>query len=292
MYSVQISRKLNPINRWPNILPSRSKKLDKNKQYTHRRYTVFDGKGNGNLSKGSVNLRRLDSDAFIQPASLVLQTSRENYLFNCGENVTRSIVSTGTSIKRIAHVFLTQRNWNCLGGITALQVETAAGIGAFPTYHGPHGIFDTIERMTNLTAAGSMCKQNFSPDIVDLTEFYEDSNFRFDKIRIRNKYHPERHVYSYLCWMKAVKGEVSVQRLTDHNITSLSQIRQLMRGESIRLDDGIIIAPDDICTPARREKRFLSESFFRSILVFSSNISNFPFFLYTLQLLIYHRKPI
>lgn len=263
MYSVQISNRpinLNRIASWPNILPFRSKRLTKDKQYTSRKDTAYDKKGNGNLVKGTVYLRRLESDAYTQPASLVLQTSRQNYLFNCGENATRSIFVSGTSNGRIAHVFLTQRNWNCIGGLTSLQVEKAAAMGAFPTFHGPHGLYETIERMTNLTAAGAMCKQNFTPDIVDTAEFHEDANFRIDKIPIQNKYHPERHVYSYLCRMKAMEGELSAQRMTDNNVPT-GVLRKLMGGENVQLDDGRVLTPDDIYTPSRQEKCFLGEFF-------------------------------
>lgn len=259
MYSarcVKPYRQIDSLTKWPSITSIRSGWFDKDKQYTNRKQKSYGRKGNGNLPKGTIYLRRMDSVSLEQPATLALHTSGKNYLFNCSEGSNQSFRSAGFSISRVAHVFLTQRNWSCFGGISALQTSMGASTGSFPTYYGPDGLYDSIFKMTKMTSAATLCEKNMSPEIVDPADYVEDSDFCFHKILIKNEFHADRNVFAYLCRMKPLEGEITAQRMFEVNV-SQSDISRLIAGESFHLEDGRFVTPADIRRPDRLERRFL-----------------------------------
>lgn len=257
MYTIQTASNCRIRACLPSLISSRSASFTKDKQYSKRKRLILHQLGNGNLANGTVYLRRLNAGPLEQPGSLVIQTARENYLFNCGESSGRALHCAGVSSSRIAHTFITQRNWSCLGGTVDLIVNSVKSTGALPTFHGPKNLLDVIERMAHLTAAGVFSKKNFSSDIINSSDFHEDENFRFDKFPIKNVYHPDREVYSYLCVMKPMAGQMSVERITELEIPA-QMIAHLYSGENVILDDGRLIKPADVMA-ARKEQRFLSK---------------------------------
>lgn len=247
---------INTVTKWPSITPVRSVSFNRDKQYSDRKKKSYTQRGNGNLPKGTVYLRRMDSVSSEQPATLAIQTSGKNYLFNCCEGSSHSLRSAGVSIGRVALVFLTQRNWSCFGGINALQTSMGASTGAFPTYYGPNGLYDSIYQMTKMTSASKFCEKNLSPEIVDPADYVEDSNFCFHKIHIKNEYHADRSVFAYLCRMKPLQGEMTAKRMFELDV-SQETMSKLIAGESVHLDDGRFVTPADIRQPDRPERRFL-----------------------------------
>lgn len=256
MYSTRRWYKINSLTKWPTIAPFRSSSFDRNKQYSNRKTDAYGKKGNGNLPKGTVYLRRMDSVSTEQPATLALHTSGKNYLFNCCEGSSQSFGSAGMSSGRVAHVFLTQRNWSCFAGINALQTSMGASTGSFPTYYGPNDLYHSIEQMSNMTAVGVFCQKNLTREIVDPTDYVEDSDFCFHKIHIKNEHYPDREVFAYLCRMKPWQGAITANRMFELD-ASQEAISRLIAGESFHLDDGRFVTPADIRQPDRQERRFL-----------------------------------
>lgn len=255
MYALKTTNYCCSIRHLLRSIALRSRHFTKDKQYSRRKNNKRPG--NGNLGNGTVCLRRLDTGPSEQPASLVIQTAHENYLFNCGENFERSLHSAGVSSGRIAHAFLTQRSWSCLGGIVGLQVNKVASTGALPTFHGPENLWEIVKHTVRLSSAGAFSKNNFSPDIVTTSDCYEDKNFRFDTIPIKNAYHTDREVYAYLCVMKPTDAQISAKRIFELDIPYTAIVR-LNSGEDVTLDDGRLIQPADL-SDARDQKRFLSK---------------------------------
>lgn len=59
------------------------------------------------------------------------------YLFNCGEGTQRLANEHKTKLTRLQHIFVTQNDWKCTGGLPGLSLTVQdAGVPNI-TLHGP-----------------------------------------------------------------------------------------------------------------------------------------------------------
>ncbi|VDI31825.1 ribonuclease Z [Mytilus galloprovincialis] len=103
---------------------------------------------------GTIDLRVISSGGRGTPKSVLLNTTNESYLFNCGENTYRiSCSSRLDKFSKTENIFITHKSWDNIGGLhgMALSLE-AAGVPKV-TLHGPTGI-ETVTRDAIFFAEG------------------------------------------------------------------------------------------------------------------------------------------
>lgn len=163
-------------------------------------------------ASGTVILQRIGSEPDSYP-SLVLQTPNQSYLFNCSEGVGRTLVSHDIQIDTVTEIFLTQNNWSTMGGIMTMLLPAMFSTEAPPNFHGPDNLFEAIRRISLLSSLGKTFIATIGPHIV--TAFYEDEDVRIDKIPIASRKKAEGNIHSYLCKLKALRGDKSVKNPED-----------------------------------------------------------------------------
>lgn len=206
-------------------------------------------------ASGSVILQRIGSAPDSSP-SLVLQTPSQCYLFNCGESVDRALLSLHIPMSKVTEIFLTQKNWSVMGGIMSMLQCATFHTGAPPNFHGSADLFKSIRRMSFLSSLGAAFTETIRPHIVNETGLYEDADVRIDKIPIASRKEAEQGVFSYLCKLKALRGDILTKRLD--NSWDMHDKQQLMEDTSATLDGRTVLSASKARYSDREEVNFLS----------------------------------
>lgn len=178
-------------------------------------------------------------------------------IFNCGEGTFRLLYSKWFRFKFIGNVFCTRKNWQCVGGIPSVGRAIFDKNSQFPTIHGPHELADCIDQfaaLTDLDPEDTITSHQFNTE-----NYFEDSNITVEFVRLfpTSANSKENEVYAYLCRLKPRRGRFKLNRLTDKNLT-VTHVQNLTKGNSITLDDGRVINPQDVQTAGFLGGNFLS----------------------------------
>lgn len=171
-----------------------------------------------NIRAHDAYLQVIGSGAIDQNPSLLLSTTNDRYLFNFGDGASRLFNRVGGQSGRIKNVFLTQSNWQCIGGVPALFLATFLSYGSVPRFHGPPKMNKIIQRILHLSTLGIQI--NFSTQDVDSkNNFFEDEAIRVDFIELTtNAQHDESTepkngvAFAYLCKLKKLRGAFAVEK--------------------------------------------------------------------------------
>lgn len=225
-----------------NLIPM--KFLLRNYRLSHTKKYVKQ-KCDSKLKATNAYLQVIGSGSADQPASVVLVTTDQRYIFNCGESIERLCHNSGISIKKINHAFITQTKWNCIGGITNLLFATIATSGFPPTFHGPENLHKIVQRMSYLSIVGGLFNKRFTQDLFKTDEYFEDSKLAINTVTLR---HSGESANVYFCKLKACEGSFSLQKSLDKNVPA-PMIAKLFQGEDIELEDGTIVTAKEVRDP-------------------------------------------
>lgn len=157
---------------------------------------------------GSVYIQRVCSPP-VASSSVVLRTPHKSYLFNCGEDTSRILSAHYISPGNVDHIFLSQMHWGTLGGVTSLLCEVTRKNGRPPRIHGPESLLKSIRRLSLLTAVGVTQSEKFQSNMMDESTVYDDDDVCIESISIPSENLEEKITISYLCTLKALKGDIS-----------------------------------------------------------------------------------
>lgn len=188
------------------------------------------------------HLQVIGSGAPDQPSSVILNTPTKNYLFNCGEGVSRCCHDLKLSLKKVNHCFFTQSKWKCIGGVTTIIFMTIASSGFPPTFHGPSGLQKIFQRMIFLSSLGGLFKHRFNSETFRTTQTVENDGIVIECAELT---HDQETAIVYLCKLKALSGKYSLRKSVDKNVP-VEMLRNLYRGENVTLNDGTVITPADV----------------------------------------------
>lgn len=238
MFSLTKSYKYCSICYSPFRLTVRGLQVKNRKKYVRR-------KQESTLNATTAHLQVLGSGAMDQPASVMLVARDKRYLFNCGEGIGRMCKNADVSLKNIEHAFITQSKWNCIGGITSLMFSTIASNGHLPIFHGPSNLFKIFQRMSFLSIIGGLYKHRFTEDIFHSLERFEDHKLVVEPIELK---HSEDSAMVYFCQLKQCRGSFSLEKSVEKNVPGPLLVK-LFQSESVTLDDGSVVQPDDVRNP-------------------------------------------
>lgn len=206
------------------------------------------------IRANNAHLQVLGSGASDQPGSVILSAVDTRYLFNCGEGIARMTKNVGISLTNIDHAFFTQSKWNCIGGVTSVIFSTIANSGYPPTFTGPENLQKIFQRMSFLSTVGGTYKHRFNDDLFK-TERFEDHKIVIEPIELK---HLNASAIIYVCKLKECKGSFSLKKSLDKNVPP-HLIGNLHRGESVTLDDGTVVNPNDVQNECWPETYFISK---------------------------------
>lgn len=251
------SLKTTSFYQFPTFIRVRRYNLSSRKKHVHR-------KKESRLSATGAYLKVLGSGAADQPASVLLQARDQRYLFNCGEGIGRVCTNAAINMVKVEHVFLTQSKWECIGGITSLIFSTIFKHGHPPIFHAPKNFFKIFQRMSYLSIIGANYKHRFTEEVFKTDERHEDSKIVIEPVELK---YEEDTSFVYVCKLKECKGGFSLEKAVDKDIPG-RLAAQLFRGETITLDDGTVVTPDEVRVPDSPDIYFVCEL----------NSDNFEFF--------------
>lgn len=201
-------------------------------------------------------LQVIGSGAADQPASVILRVFDKLYLFNCGEGIKRYCQDSQINFKKITNVFFTQSKWHCIGGIINLAYMTFAHSDRPPNFHGPQNLQPIFQRMVRLSSQASAVQKHFTSDIFTSNQRYEDDRIVIEPIELKSQMDT---TMIYMCKIKGRRGYYSLQKVKElvHFGVPVEALPKLLRGEDVTLDDGRIIASDDLRQPDLLEIVFM-----------------------------------
>lgn len=171
---------------------------------------VNDVKSNCKDPASSIALNIIGSGAPGESASVSLSVSNaDKYLFNCGEDCVRQFSDQQRKLSRLKHIFVTQNNWNCIGGISNVSNIIKKTQGWLPLFHGPKQLYKCLKRVLCLSV---MSELDFKPIHCNLKHFYEDDTLRVDFISTKtnttngNDCHLGRDLYDVFTFVGEIKS--------------------------------------------------------------------------------------
>lgn len=201
--------------------------------------------------------------------SIFIRTPCRCYLFNCPEGVARFLSSLRVRPNQIHDIFVTRDNWQNVGGIQSILFSRETSDERLKI----HGATKTISPflkdlrpLLDFTEAGA----NNSFDARDCYAdhgFFEDSALCVTYLRVSNSGEPrftanggtERKQISnvaYLVELKPCPPRIDPLKLIELKVPRTSVITKLKAGESVTLEDGRVIRPEDVIANDQKAEQF------------------------------------
>ncbi|XP_031628749.1 ribonuclease Z, mitochondrial [Contarinia nasturtii] len=196
---------------------------------------------------GTVNLQIVGNGAPGAPASVYLFTDQSRYLFNCGEGFQRLANEHKVKLTRLEHIFITRRKWHCIGGMPGLSLTIQDAGVPHITLHGPTKLYDVFRGMRrfvilkNLKVDAPQCNQN---------GFYDDAVLKIHYLPLRRDESSDDYpVMSFICECKPRPGALSLEKCLKLGVPKGPLLGKLKNGETLILDNGVTVRPEDVREP-------------------------------------------
>lgn len=182
------------------------------------------------------------------PRSVILDYSERLYMFNCGEGVQRILSDFGYKSSKIKHFFLTSNSWDNVSGLSSLLLARLdAGINEF-----------TISGLNTETIVQECIRFDTK---LKRVKFNHVKNVEFEMNRLQLKpiiIDTASHLKTtvYLGKILSESGRISLEKCF-HQRVPRHLVSKLQKGESIILENGTIIKPEDVMDPDQPSKRFI-----------------------------------
>lgn len=238
---------------------------------------------------GKIELQVIGSGGRGTPRSVILATDHVRYLFNCGEGTQRIATEHKIKLSRLENIFITHNSWDNIGGLLGLAL-TVEGINVPKiTIHGPAMVEQTI-RMAKTFAESSniqiekrevelgayednafrieyvpIHRSKSSLDNNSTTALSTDSlksitvnnkeSITDDEVPAKKMRLSQEELCSavaYICKPHAGKRRLILEKCVDLNVPVGPLLGILKNEESITLQDGTVVMPDQVLSPAEK----------------------------------------
>ncbi|KFM76342.1 Zinc phosphodiesterase ELAC protein 2, partial [Stegodyphus mimosarum] len=209
-----------------------------------------------------VCLTVIGNGAYGQPRCVGLFTDLKGYLFNCGEGVGRLCREYDINISQIKHIFITERKWENLSGLSDIII-TNETFGVRKMYmHGPPG----IEYFSNLLTASITSLQLVKKPVTDNS--YIDHSVKIEYVPVKKLKNPvgskNRHQedenavsFSYICNIFEKQGELLLEECIKYGVPVGPDLLKLKKGEDVTLPCGKVVYASDVHSAAQPGTTFL-----------------------------------
>ena len=193
-------------------------------------------------------------------SAIALKLEGEVWLFDCGEGVQKQLLFTSVPRARISRIFITHMHGDHCFGLPPLLCSLSI-VEHLPRPHiyGPIGIREFIEKTLLLTRSPTIPSANiheFTP-----TQFpdkgtlliHEDNRWSVRAGWIRHKI----PCLGFVIEERTSQGTLLMDRARKLGLNPGKMCAQLKNGQSIQLENGTIIHPDQVMTRPRKGRKFV-----------------------------------
>ncbi|MBT2285648.1 ribonuclease Z [Paenibacillus polymyxa] len=177
----------------------------------------------------------------------MLDERRALWLFDCGEGTQHQILSSPLKLSKLEKIFITHLHGDHVFGLPGLLSSRAYQGGTTPlTVYGPPG----TERMISTTMELSQSRVNYDLNIVEHTGgvLFEDDSFIVEAALLEHRIDS----YGYRITEKDRPGSLDPAKLAEYGLKPGPLFGQLKRGETITLDNGDSLRPEDVLGAPKR----------------------------------------
>ncbi|XP_070185734.1 zinc phosphodiesterase ELAC protein 2-like [Littorina saxatilis] len=203
------------------------------------------------------------------PKAVMLATDHSKYLFNCGEGTQRISTEFKLKISKMENIFITHMNWENIGGLLGMGLTLEGMKLPKIIIHGPPGVENVAMMAKGFAESTSMvvekkaladghfedsafkidyvpfCKKGFEPEkfreLLEEKEAKEPDRKRHKKPLVENAV-----AVSYVCWPRSTQRKIILEKCVDLGIERGPVLGKLKNGESITLDNGTVVHPDQV----------------------------------------------
>lgn len=177
---------------------------------------------------------------------MIIAANHSSYLFNCGEGTQRLAHEHKTKLTRLEHIFITQSNWSRIGGLPGLSLTIQdAGVPNI-TLHGPPKMDGFFEAMRNFVILKQL---KVGTAKCCAGEFYEDAVLCVDYVPLVKGHCDREPILAFVCKCKPRPGTLSLEKCLQRGVPKGPLLGRLKNGESVTLDNGVTVEPEDVCEP-------------------------------------------
>ncbi|WP_145410320.1 ribonuclease Z [Paenibacillus xylanexedens] len=179
----------------------------------------------------------------------MLDERRALWLFDCGEGTQHQILSSPLKLSKLEKIFITHLHGDHVFGLPGLLSSRAYQGGTTPlTLYGPPG----TERMVSTAMELSQSRINYELTIVEHTggQIFEDDSFIVESELLEHRIDS----YGYRITEKDRPGSLDSAKLAEYGLKPGPLFGRLKRGETITLEDGTLVRPEDVLGAPKRGK--------------------------------------
>ncbi|WP_145413501.1 ribonuclease Z [Paenibacillus xylanexedens] len=177
----------------------------------------------------------------------MLDERRALWLFDCGEGTQHQILSSPLKLSKLEKIFITHLHGDHVFGLPGLLSSRAYQGGTTPlTVYGPPG----TERMIATTMEISQSRLNYDLNVVEHTGgvLFEDDSFIVESALLEHRIDS----YGYRITEKDRPGSLDPAKLATYGLKPGPLFGRLKRGETITLDSGDTVRPEDVLGAPKR----------------------------------------
>ncbi|WP_454191719.1 ribonuclease Z [Paenibacillus sp. Marseille-Q7038] len=171
----------------------------------------------------------------------LMEERRSMWLFDCGEGTQHQFLKSPLKLSKLEKIFITHLHGDHIFGLPGLLSSRAYQGGVTPlTLYGPPGIRKYVETSLEL----SQSRVNYELNIVEHQGgiIFEDDMFVVESALLEHRIDS----YGYRIMEKDRPGSIDPSKLAVHGLKPGPLFGRLKRGESIELEDGVIVHPADV----------------------------------------------
>ncbi|KAL8603885.1 hypothetical protein ACOMHN_049703 [Nucella lapillus] len=203
------------------------------------------------------------------PKCVLLTTDHSKYLFNCGEGTQRIATEFKMRLSKLENIFITHKNWDNIGGLLGMGLTLEGMKVPKVVIHGPPGVENVAMMAKGFAESTSMviekkplsdesfedsafkieyvpfCKKDFDPEKLEqLME--ERATSEPEKKKQRQAPMENAVAVAYICWPHPPQRRIILEKCVDLGIEKGPVLGRLKNGESITLENGTVVCPDQV----------------------------------------------
>jgi ribonuclease Z len=194
-------------------------------------------------------------------SAIALKLEGEVWLFDCGEGVQKQLLFTSVPRTRISRIFITHMHGDhCFGLPPLLCSLSIVEHVPRPHIYGPIGIREFIEKTLSLTRSPTIPSTHIHeytptqlPDGGGTLSIHEDERWSVRAGWIRHKI----PCLGFIIEERASPGSLLMDRALKMGLKPGTICAQLKNGQSIQLENGTIIHPDQVMTHPRKGRKLV-----------------------------------
>ncbi|XP_075242905.1 ribonuclease Z, mitochondrial-like [Convolutriloba macropyga] len=202
-------------------------------------------------SIGEIKLHILNNGCPGTVPSVALTCASKLFLFNSGEGTQLSILEGSKMLKNIDYVFVGSNNYEAFAGLAPLMLTSEAWGSAKVTAYGSPQFRNHLESNYNMLRFLENCDMS-NLQFKDIFEEPLKDNIEIQGVQIKSTALDRPHSVCFICYLPDRPGAFSVDKAKNFGIKPGPVVGRLKRGETITLDNGKVVKPEDVVEASKK----------------------------------------